>query len=120
MRVLRCFEVISDLKINLNKSSLVGLNVDDFTLNNAAMLQGCKIEHLPIKYLGLPLSHRCLYTRDWQPVMDKFKKKLAHWKGPLLSLVGRLTLIKSALSSFPIYFMSLYLMLVKMLSKLKG
>lgn len=38
----------------------------------------------------------------------KIHKKLATWQGKLLSLGGRLTLIKSALSRLPLYYISLY------------
>ena len=42
----------------------------------------------------------------WDPVVERFWKKLAGWKSKLLSR-GRLTLLKSSLWSLPIYFMSL-------------
>ena len=48
----------------------------------------------------------------WQPLVDKFKKKLALWKRKCLSFAGRLTLIKSILSRLPIYFLSILKMLV--------
>lgn len=66
MQVLRCFKVISGLKINFNKSSLIGLSVDDFFLNNAYMVLGCKVEQLF-------LSHKGLKDNDWKPVIDKFQ-----------------------------------------------
>ena len=44
----------------------------------------------------------------WDPVVERFKEKLAGWKSLLLSRGGRLTLLKSSLWSLSIYFMSLY------------
>lgn len=44
----------------------------------------------------------------WNPIIEKFNKKLASWKGNLLSIGGRLTLIKASLTSLPLYFMSLF------------
>jgi hypothetical protein len=40
------------------------------------------------------------------------KKKLQGWKGKLLSIGGRVTLLNLVLSSIPIYWMSVYRLLV--------
>ena len=40
--------------------------------------------------------------------MEKFERKLAGWKKLYLSKGGRLILLKSTLSSLPIYFLSLF------------
>jgi hypothetical protein len=39
-------------------------------------------------------------------VIDKIVKRIAGWRGRLLSYVGRLTLLKSCLTSIPIYLLS--------------
>lgn len=118
--VLRCFELISILKVNFNKSSIVGLNVDELLLSNASMILDYEFERLPIKYLGLPLSNKKLSSKDWQPVIEKIQKKLAIWKGPLLSPAGRITLIKSSLSCIPLYFMSMFVILTSIDKKIEG
>jgi len=41
-------------------------------------------------------------------VVEKIEKRLASWKKIYLSKGGRLTLIKSTLSSIPAYFLSLF------------
>lgn len=40
--------------------------------------------------------------------MTKWKKKLASWKGNLLSLGGRLTLLKASLANLPLYYLSIF------------
>ena len=44
---------------------------------------------------------------------ERFRKKLSLWKRHYLSKGGRLTLIKSTLSSLRIYFLSLFVILWK-------
>jgi hypothetical protein len=44
----------------------------------------------------------------WNPILEKMEKCLAGWKRLYLSKGGRLTLIKSTLSSLPTYFLSLF------------
>ena len=45
---------------------------------------------------------------NWQPVIDKFKKRLSLWKARTLSFGGRLCLCKAVLGSLGTYFFSLY------------
>ncbi|XP_050238351.1 uncharacterized protein LOC126687838 [Mercurialis annua] len=58
LRVLRCFEIVSGLSINYQKSSILGINVDDVSLSTASTILNCSIEKFSITYLGLPLSTR--------------------------------------------------------------
>ena len=69
---------------------------------------GCRIETLPMTYLGMPLgaSHKSLTI--WNPILEKIEWKLAGWKKLYLSKGGRLTLLKSTLSSFPTCYLSLF------------
>ncbi|XP_028077559.1 uncharacterized protein LOC114279501 [Camellia sinensis] len=72
---------------------------------------------------GLLLGANPRRKSTWSPVVDKFQKKLSSWKRKLLSFAGKLTLIKSALSNLPIYFLSILKMpkgVVKSISKLQA
>ncbi|XP_038704727.1 uncharacterized protein LOC120000673 [Tripterygium wilfordii] len=109
-RILRCYEVMSGLKINFHKSSLVGIGVNKVWAESLAVRYYCKYESLPVKCLGMPLGANFNLAKTWKPVLEKFQDRLASWKGRQLSVGGRLTLIKSALSNLPIYFMSLFRM----------
>ena len=63
---------------------------------------------LPSCYLGLPLGAPFKSEVVWDGVEELFRKRLAMWKRQYISKRGRLTLIRSTLSSMPIYFMSLF------------
>jgi hypothetical protein len=43
-----------------------------------------------------------------QPVADKIKLKLSAWKASLLSIAGRVQLVKSVIQSMMIYSISVY------------
>lgn len=63
---------------------------------------------LPTTYLGLPIGGNSSRLATWEPVINRMNLKLASWKGKMLSIGGRLTLIKASLSSLPLYYMSFY------------
>ncbi|KAM0041803.1 putative reverse transcriptase zinc-binding domain-containing protein [Helianthus debilis subsp. tardiflorus] len=44
----------------------------------------------------------------WNTVIETIQNRLSSWKAKTLSMGGRLTLIKSVLSSLPIYYLSIY------------
>ncbi|GJV55438.1 RNA-directed DNA polymerase, eukaryota [Tanacetum coccineum] len=46
--------------------------------------------------------------RSWDEIVDKVKSRLSKWKMNTLSIGGRMTLLKSVLSSTPIYYMSMF------------
>ena len=71
---------------------------------------GCGVGSLPSSYLGLPLGapHRALGV--WDSIEDRSRRRLATWKRQYISKGGRITLIRSTLSSLPIYFLSLFRM----------
>ena len=101
------FEAVSGLKINLNKSEMVSVgNVPD--LEDLAGIMGCKIIQLPMTYLGLPLGANFKSKSIWDSILEKMERKLFGWQRVYLSKGGRVTLIKSTLSSLPTYFMSLF------------
>ena len=73
----------------------------------ASILQ-CRVGSLPMKYLGMPLGTSFKTTSIWNSILEKMEKKPSGWKHLYLSKGGRLTLLKSTLSSLPIYSLSLF------------
>lgn len=69
-----------------------------------------KVDHLPIKYLGLPLGANPKRIKTWDPVVERMEKRLSVWRRRFNTTGGRLTLMNSSLSSLPIYFLSIFKM----------
>lgn len=57
--------------------------------------------NLPI--MGVPLFQGRTKQAYFSEIEAKFKKKTAGWRGRLLSFGGKITLIRSALTSLPIH-----------------
>ncbi|GJY15020.1 hypothetical protein Tco_0385442 [Tanacetum coccineum] len=84
------------LKTNVDKSNVLGVGVSDKEISQMARIIGCGVSKLPFKYLGVPVESR------------------------LLSVGGRLLLIKVVLGNLPTYFMYIYLMPISIRSKLES
>ncbi|XP_026378147.1 uncharacterized protein LOC113272539 [Papaver somniferum] len=115
--ILNYFELLTGMKLNLDKSTLISVGADD-VVGSLAMELGCRVEKLPIKYLGFPIGATVRCTSVWDEVIKRMEVKLASWKKKFLSKDGRLVLIRSFLASLPIYFISLIHMPVSVEKKL--
>ncbi|KAE8701523.1 leghemoglobin C2-like [Hibiscus syriacus] len=109
-RVLRIFGLMTGLHLNLAKSKLYGINMENDLLEEWARDIGCSIGSFPTVYLGLPLGAKKNSEKLWEPVIENFSRKLVGWKASSLSMAGRLVLIKSVLSSLPIFYLSIFKM----------
>ncbi|KAL9995937.1 putative RNA-directed DNA polymerase [Helianthus debilis subsp. tardiflorus] len=118
-RLLRCFYLVSGLKVNLSKCSVYGVGVDNVEAQRMADILVCNKGSFPFKHLGLVVGANMNLIRNWKPVIDVFKNRLSLWKAKHLSYGGRITLLKSVLNSLPTYFFSLYKAPVKVLEILE-
>ena len=103
------FEAMSGLKVNLDKSEIITVGRVE-NVEEVALEFGCKVSKLPSSYLGLPLGARFKEVATWDGVKERLRKRLSLWKKQYISKGGRMTLIRSTLSSMPIYCMSLFQM----------
>ncbi|XP_071728309.1 uncharacterized protein [Rutidosis leptorrhynchoides] len=82
--------------------------VDLSVASRLARYIGCQVGKLPFIYLGLPIGAKMNKVKDWQLVIDNFNSRLSSWKMRSMSFGGRLVLLKSVLTSLPLYYFSLF------------
>ena len=106
--VLLLLEEVSGLKVNFNKSMLTGVNIPSTWLSEAASVLNCRTGTIPFVYLRLLIGGDSRRLNFWKPVVDRIVARLSSWNHKFLSFGGRLTLLKSVLSSLPVYFLSFF------------
>jgi len=106
--ILLLFESLSGLKVNFSKSHLVGVNVANSWLSEAAMVLNCRVGSIPFVYLGLLIGGNARRLSFWESPISRLKSRLSGWKSKHLSMGGRLVLLKFVLSSLPVYTLSFF------------
>ncbi|GJT56005.1 RNA-directed DNA polymerase, eukaryota, reverse transcriptase zinc-binding domain protein, partial [Tanacetum coccineum] len=119
IRVLHVFYLVLGLKINIHKSNIYGIGVNEEEVSNMASNAGCIAGNIPFNYLGLPIGSNMKSIASWKMLVDRFHLRLSTWKVNLLSIGGRLTLIKSVLGSLSIYYLSIFRALKSVLQDLE-
>ncbi|GJS00381.1 RNA-directed DNA polymerase, eukaryota [Tanacetum coccineum] len=120
VKVLKCFFLASGLKINLLKSKLMGVGVNPNEVSRVATSIGCSTFTAPFKYLGVSVGDNMSRIASWDDIIFKVSNRLSKWKLKTLSIGGRLTLLKSVLSSIPLYHMSIFKAPIGVLNKLEA
>lgn len=110
------FEAVSGLSVNFDKSTAFGVNIEREKLEEMVEGWGCRVEKLPIPYLGIKVGERLGGVEGWKEVVEKVRRKLRRWDTRKLSMGGRITIVNSILSAMPLYNMS-FLPMPKMVAK---
>nr|KAJ0214561.1 hypothetical protein LSAT_V11C400158790 [Lactuca sativa] len=74
IRILRCFELASGLKINLAKCKLYGFRIQSYEYETVARSCSCLIGSLPFSYLGLPVGVSMARMTHWRKIIERFKR----------------------------------------------
>jgi hypothetical protein len=91
---------------NFQKSMIVPIRCQGLPLDDILSCFPARRATFPIRYLGLPLTPTRLRKRHFQFLVDKVLNKLSSWNGRNFSVAGRLTLVKTVLTSEPIYLLT--------------
>jgi hypothetical protein len=88
--------------INNAKSTIYSSSITQGRLNLIVQLLNFRIGTIPFNYLGVPIFKGKPKACFLQPVADKIKLKLSAWKASLLSIAGRVQLVKAIIQSMMI------------------
>ena len=105
--VLTCFQAFTGLKVNMGKSEIVPIG-KVCNIQSLAYIFQCRVGSLPMIYLGMPFGSLYKTASIWNLILERMEKKLLGWKRLYLSKGGKLTLLKSTLSSLSTYYISLF------------
>ncbi|GJS86196.1 RNA-directed DNA polymerase, eukaryota, reverse transcriptase zinc-binding domain protein [Tanacetum coccineum] len=120
VHVLECFFRASGMRINMSKSKLMGISVEEDKVKLATSKIGCLILKPPFSYLVSKVGGLMSRIQSWNEVVDRVTAQLSKWKMKTLSIGGRLTLLKSVLGSMPIYHMSIFKVPMSVLHRLES
>ena len=94
--------------VNPSKSFIYAGSINHHRLLNIAASTGFNIGSLPFTYFGVPIFRGKPKSIHFQPFADKVKMKLSSWKASLLSIAGRVQLVKSVAQSMLLHCISIY------------
>lgn len=106
--VLQCFQLLSGLKINFQKSKIYSFSRNQASTEEFASILGCKMGSWPLVYLGSHIGTSSRKAVFWKPLIQKFQGKLSSWKRKCLNPAGKASIIRSTLNSLRTYWFSLY------------
>ena len=106
--ILRCFELVSGLRINFHKSAVGVVGISNLDMIFFSKCLNCRQMALPFKYLGVTIGGNPRRVVFWNPIIDKIKSRLSSWKGRMLSVAGRICLIKSVITALPQFYFSFF------------
>ena len=106
IRIMQRFGDATGLHINLEKSSVAPIRCQDVNLDDIlASFSGQRVG-FPLTYLGIPITIGRLRLVHLQSIKDKALTKLSGWQCRLLNPGGRRVLVRSVLSSLPVYMLT--------------
>ena len=111
IKSLDLFLLSSGSKVNLDKCQLFGWHNNVNTLRDISQILNIKVNHdwTHFSYLGIPVTKKFFTSAMCRPIIQKIKNKILFLGFRWLNIAGKITLIQSILSSYPIYIGSMIL-----------
>nr|GEW44278.1 RNA-directed DNA polymerase, eukaryota [Tanacetum cinerariifolium] len=86
VHLLECFFRASGIKINMGKSKIMGVHVENAKVSRAAVKLGCLVLKAPFVYLGAIVGGNMNKLHAWNDIVDRIKRRLSKWKMTSLSI----------------------------------
>uniref|UniRef100_A0A453N7N1 Reverse transcriptase zinc-binding domain-containing protein n=1 Tax=Aegilops tauschii subsp. strangulata TaxID=200361 RepID=A0A453N7N1_AEGTS len=106
--LLLCFQQMSGLKVNFDKSEVMVLGYSQDERQSIADRLNCQLGSFPTTYLGIPISDSRLTVAELRSTVGKLQHRIEPWQGRWLSKAARTVLINSSLASLLLFIMSFY------------
>jgi hypothetical protein len=87
---------------------LVSEGIDPARVGDLRRILGVQRAEFEAKYLGLPTPHGRMRGEIFQPIEERFVKRMSSWREKDLSKAAKETLIKSVAQALPTYIMSVF------------
>jgi hypothetical protein len=101
--IINIFGQASGLHVNYRKTTSTLIRAEGRDEQIITEILGCDLASFPIRYLGMQLTLRPLTKSQWQTLIDKAMFLLPAWQRGMIRREGRLTLVKSVLTTRPIH-----------------
>lgn len=106
---LESYGAASGQIVNKDKSTFYMGEAYSYRRGRVHRLLGYKSGSAPFIYLGVPIFKGMPRRRHLQAIADKANSRLTSWKGKLLSIAGRVQLVKDIFQSMLLHSFSVYL-----------
>ena len=115
---LQEFRSSTGLQANSSKSQLILGGCSESLHSQCLQLMQMAEAHLPIRYLGVPITSSPLTMMDCNLLVDKITARIRIWSSRHLSYAGRIALINSVLFGLFNYWATIFLMPQKVISRI--
>lgn len=121
MEIISIFSAASGMKVSVRKSCAYHSRLSEQRLAALKNIVSFNFQQLEggFMYLGYFLKPNGYRINHWVWLLRRVEQKISHWTFRLLSIGGRLILVKSVLIGIPIYWLSLHRIPVSILSRLR-
>jgi hypothetical protein len=106
--LLLCFQQMSGLRINFDKSVVMVLGYSQDERQSIADRLNCQLGCFPTTYLGIPISDSRLTVAELRPTVGKLQRRIKPWQGRWLSKAAPTVFINSFVASLLLFIMSFY------------
>jgi len=106
MDIMKALGEATGLQINMQKSSVALIRCTNIDMDDVLQDFLGQRTNFPLQYLGLSLTLGRLKMVHLQYIQDRAKRRVVGWQGWLLNIAGRRELVRSILSSLPVYLLT--------------